>query len=242
MAYRATMQEQMIRKGPWLEEEDERLAAFVTLMGERRWDSLARASGLRRSGKSCRLRWLNYLRPDLKHGQISDEEEQIILQLHERWGNKWSKIARRLPGRTDNEIKNYWRTHLRKKVQEQEQEILQRAINNAVNPQDFLLQQGDRSCEDDKSRTSSDILQISDYGFAASPYEDRLFDWISGSSSGINEDVRKHNEVWNMFSSSSYNLGFVSASGDSIWDYNSSSSSWNLDEDLQVVKQTWNTQ
>lgn len=88
MAYQAAMQGENLRKGPWLEEEDERLISFVTLMGERRWDSLARASGLQRSGKSCRLRWLNYLRPNLKHGHISIEEERIILQLHELWGNK----------------------------------------------------------------------------------------------------------------------------------------------------------
>ncbi|KAK2990965.1 hypothetical protein RJ640_007113 [Escallonia rubra] len=117
MAYQEAMQEKNLRKGPWLEEEDEQLNAIVTLLGERRWDALAKASGLRRSGKSCRLRWMNYLRPNLKHGLISEEEEQIILQLHEQWGNKWSKIAQRLPGRTDNELKNYWRSHLRKKAQ-----------------------------------------------------------------------------------------------------------------------------
>uniref|UniRef100_A0A7N0TDR7 Uncharacterized protein n=1 Tax=Kalanchoe fedtschenkoi TaxID=63787 RepID=A0A7N0TDR7_KALFE len=74
--------------------------------------------GLNRTGKSCRLRWLNYLHPGLKRGKMTSTEERIVLELHARWGNRWSRIARRLPGRTDNEIKNYWRTHMRKKAQE----------------------------------------------------------------------------------------------------------------------------
>ncbi|KAG2565072.1 hypothetical protein PVAP13_7NG055200 [Panicum virgatum] len=76
------------------------------------------ATGLNRTGKSCRLRWVNYLHPGLKHGHMSPQEERLIIELHARWGKRWSRIARRLPGRTDNEIKNYWRTHMRKKAQE----------------------------------------------------------------------------------------------------------------------------
>jgi transcription factor MYB, plant len=72
------------------------------------------AAGLKRSGKSCRLRWVNYLRPDLKRGKDHAQEEGIIVQLHALWGNRWSTIARSLPGRTDNEIKNYRRTHFKK--------------------------------------------------------------------------------------------------------------------------------
>ncbi|WOL10250.1 transcription factor MYB108-like [Canna indica] len=71
-------------------------------------------AGLRRTGKSCRLRWLNYLRPDVRRGNITPEEQLLILELHSRWGNRWSKIAQHLPGRTDNEIKNYWRTRVQK--------------------------------------------------------------------------------------------------------------------------------
>ena len=71
-------------------------------------------AGLRRTGKSCRLRWLNYLRPDLRRGNITPQEQLLILELHSRWGNRWSKIAQHLPGRTDNEIKNYWRTRVQK--------------------------------------------------------------------------------------------------------------------------------
>ena len=71
-------------------------------------------AGLKRTGKSCRLRWLNYLRPDLRRGNITPQEQLLILELHSRWGNRWSKIAQHLPGRTDNEIKNYWRTRVQK--------------------------------------------------------------------------------------------------------------------------------
>ncbi|KAJ8559549.1 hypothetical protein K7X08_003607 [Anisodus acutangulus] len=75
--------------------------------------------GLKRSGKSCRLRWVNYLNPGLKRGRMTPQEERLVLQLHSKYGNRWSKIAGKLPGRTDNEIKNYWRTHMRKQAQDQ---------------------------------------------------------------------------------------------------------------------------
>ncbi|GJS89073.1 transcription factor MYB58-like protein [Tanacetum coccineum] len=73
------------------------------------------ASSLLRCGKSCRLRWINYLRPDLKRGNFTPQEEQSIIRLHSTFGNKWSKIASHLPGRTDNEIKNVWNTFLKRR-------------------------------------------------------------------------------------------------------------------------------
>jgi hypothetical protein len=73
-------------------------------------------AGLKRCGKSCRLRWTNYLRPDIKRGRFSFEEDRIIIQLHAILGNRWSAIASHLPRRTDNEIKNYWNTHLKKRL------------------------------------------------------------------------------------------------------------------------------
>ncbi|XP_027346640.1 transcription factor MYB48-like [Abrus precatorius] len=109
------MVQQEIRKGPWTEQEDFKLVYFVSLFGDRRWDYLAKVSGLNRTGKSCRLRWVNYLHPDLKRGKLTPQEEHLVMELHSKWGNRWSRIARKLPGRTDNEIKNFWRTHLRKK-------------------------------------------------------------------------------------------------------------------------------
>ncbi|CAN0855210.1 Transcription factor MYB2 [Linum grandiflorum] len=103
-----------LRRGPWTVEEDFKLMNYIASHGEGRWNSLARCAGLKRTGKSCRLRWLNYLRPDVRRGNITLEEQLMILDLHSRWGNRWSKIAQHLPGRTDNEIKNYWRTRVQK--------------------------------------------------------------------------------------------------------------------------------
>ncbi|XWS08453.1 hypothetical protein CRYUN_Cryun40dG0003800 [Craigia yunnanensis] len=102
------------RRGPWTVEEDFKLINYIATHGEGRWNSLASCAGLKRTGKSCRLRWLNYLRPDVRRGNITLEEQLLILELHSRWGNRWSKIAQHLPGRTDNEIKNYWRTRVQK--------------------------------------------------------------------------------------------------------------------------------
>ncbi|XP_073139355.1 myb-related protein 308 [Henckelia pumila] len=103
-------------KGAWTKEEDDRLIAYIRAHGEGCWRSLPKAAGLLRCGKSCRLRWINYLRPDLKRGNFTEDEDELIIKLHSLLGNKWSVIAGRLPGRTDNEIKNYWNTHIRRKL------------------------------------------------------------------------------------------------------------------------------
>ncbi|KAM1053100.1 hypothetical protein TB2_000587 [Malus domestica] len=104
-----------LKKGPWSPEEDELLLNYISKNhGHGSWRSLPKLAGLQRCGKSCRLRWTNYLKPDIKRGPFSKDEEKLIIQLHGMLGNRWATIASQLPGRTDNEIKNLWNTHLRK--------------------------------------------------------------------------------------------------------------------------------
>ncbi|KAJ1422185.1 SANT/Myb domain [Sesbania bispinosa] len=105
-----------LRKGLWSPEEDEKLIRYMITKGQGCWSDIAKNAGLQRCGKSCRLRWINYLRPDLKRGAFSPQEEDLIIHLHSILGNRWSQIAARLPGRTDNEIKNFWNSTLKKRL------------------------------------------------------------------------------------------------------------------------------
>ncbi|XP_031263682.1 transcription repressor MYB5-like [Pistacia vera] len=133
-----------IKKGPWTPEEDEILSNYIKREGEGRWRTLPKRAGLLRCGKSCRLRWMNYLRPCVKRGRIAPDEEDLILRLHRLLGNRWSLIAGRIPGRTDNEIKNYWNTHLSKKL-----------INQGIDPRTHKPL--------DPLPTSSDVIGNNDH-------------------------------------------------------------------------------
>ncbi|XP_062016289.1 transcription factor RAX2-like isoform X2 [Rosa rugosa] len=108
-----------VKKGPWSPEEDSKLKEYIDKYGTGgNWIALPQKAGLKRCGKSCRLRWLNYLRPNIKHGEFSEEEDRIICTLFTSIGSRWSIIAAQLPGRTDNDIKNYWNTKLKKKLRD----------------------------------------------------------------------------------------------------------------------------
>ncbi|KAE8704272.1 MYB330 protein [Hibiscus syriacus] len=145
-----------VKRGPWSAQEDLRLITFIQKHGHQNWRSLPKQAGLLRCGKSCRLRWINYLRPNVKRGNFSKEEEETIIRLHDSLGNKWSKIASHLAGRTDNEIKNVWNTHLKKRL----------APKNGKTPQNDESKESSSSCscvtseEVNKAEISDTVFDI----------------------------------------------------------------------------------
>ncbi|CAH8325868.1 unnamed protein product [Eruca vesicaria subsp. sativa] len=149
-----------VKKGPWTAEEDKKLINFIQTNGHCCWRALPKLAGLRRCRKSCRLRWTNYLRPDLKRGLLSHDEEQLVIDLHAHIGNKWSKIASRLPGRTDNGIKNHWNTHIKKKLVKMgidpvTSQPLKQEPNNTDNPNSTSSVSNDISKEPKSSSTKN---------------------------------------------------------------------------------------
>ncbi|CAN4099374.1 unnamed protein product [Withania somnifera] len=105
-----------VKKGPWTPEEDIILVSYIQEHGPSNWRNIPTNTGLLRCSKSCRLRWTNYLRPGIKRGNFTEHEEKMIIHLQALLGNRWAAIASYLPQRTDNDIKNYWNTHLKKKL------------------------------------------------------------------------------------------------------------------------------
>lgn len=136
---------QGLLRGAWTQKEDTILSEYIRIHGDGNWRHLPEKAGLKRCGKSCRLRWKNYLCPDIKRGNISPDEEDLIVRLHRLLGNRWSLIAGRLPGRTDNEIKNYWNSHLCKKLlsinetqPKSSKHNLNRRSDNPASPQNYV--------------------------------------------------------------------------------------------------------
>ncbi|KAJ9186071.1 hypothetical protein P3X46_005615 [Hevea brasiliensis] len=150
---------QKLRKGLWSPEEDEKLLNYITKHGHGCWSSVPKLAGLQRCGKSCRLRWINYLRPDLKRGAFSQQEENLIIELHGVLGNRWSQIAAQLPGRTDNEIKNLWNSCIKKKLS-------QRGIDpNTHKPlseveNDYKEKQSTNNKNNEKASTVSNVNEL----------------------------------------------------------------------------------
>ncbi|KAE8701046.1 MYB306 protein [Hibiscus syriacus] len=105
-----------VKKVQWTPEEDIILVSYIQKHGPGNWRAIPTKTGLLRCSKSCRLRWTNYLRPGIKRGNFTENEEKMIIHPQALLGNRWAAIASYLPQRTDNDIKNYWNTHLKKKL------------------------------------------------------------------------------------------------------------------------------
>nr|AGN52040.1 MYB-related transcription factor [Salvia miltiorrhiza] len=166
------------RKGAWTEEEDHKSRAYVERFGHSNWRLLPNSAGLNRCGKSCRLRWMNHLKPGLKRGGFTQEEKDLIEKLHHQHGNKWSAIAAELPGRTDHEIKNYWHAHHKNyrdqskpsKSSDQELSSCSSVVTSSVAPklshisplQLFILESNDSSTQQNCSNVSAITTQNSD--------------------------------------------------------------------------------
>ncbi|XP_050363766.1 transcription factor MYB114-like [Argentina anserina] len=191
-----------VNRGSWTAEEDQRLAQAIEVYGARKWKSVATKAGLNRCGKSCRLRWMNYLRPNIKRGNISDQEEDLILRLHKLLGNRWSLIAGRLPGRTDNEIKNYWNSHLSKKIKHNERSQKQnRLLSAPSNPPAKELSSSDSQNAElrENNAVSTGIEDNNSKGEENYFFKSMSFDGSSGDEflyDGLSADEGPLNLMW----------------------------------------------
>ncbi|KAJ0753048.1 putative transcription factor MYB family [Helianthus annuus] len=178
-----------IKKGAWSEEEDNQLRAYVQRYGHWNWRELPKYAGLARCGKSCRLRWMNYLRPTVKRGNFSKEEEDLICKFHREMGNKWSAIAAKLPGRSDNEIKNHWHTHLKKRIPEHIPVVLKKEEGSGEQIMQFDRQPSSGVSTSSTNVISSDLVasyRLSNESLASQ----RLSDDSSSYSSGLGLERR----------------------------------------------------
>ncbi|PKA49161.1 Myb-related protein 306 [Apostasia shenzhenica] len=184
-----------IKKGPWTPEEDNILVSYIQEHGPGNWRLVPANTGLMRCSKSCRLRWTNYLRPGIKRGNFTPHEERIIIHLQALLGNRWAAIASFLPQRTDNDIKNYWNTHLKKKIK-----TYQVAIESSMGFSDaggaFSHDEIQRSFGDEAIKAAHNLISQSSttYASSAENISKLLEGWMSSSPKSTLNPVHARQE------------------------------------------------
>ncbi|KAM0054885.1 putative transcription factor MYB-HB-like family [Helianthus debilis subsp. tardiflorus] len=178
-----------IKKGAWSQDEDNKLRAYIEKYGHPNWRELPKFAGLSRCGKSCRLRWMNYLHPNVKRGNFTKEEEDVIISLHNKLGTKWSKIAKLLPGRSDNEVKNHWHTHLKNRTPNS-QTVHKNEQTGSVEPCDgTLLEKGKVYFEKSLNSTTQQEVEILVAVLSSSSTSESSQCSLGASDSAVTSDV-----------------------------------------------------
>ncbi|RWR75023.1 transcription factor MYB114 isoform X2 [Cinnamomum micranthum f. kanehirae] len=193
-----------VRKGAWTEEEDILLTKCIEKFGVGKWSRVPLMAGLRRCHKSCRLRWLNYLKPDIKRGEFKEDEVDLIIKLHKLLGNRWSLIAGRLPGRTANDVKNYWNSHLSKRISMQKGEQSQIksmettaiATTKVIRPQPRTFSPNSKwlSGTAGSSTIQTELQKMPNNAMMGSPQEESALWWKSLLGDG--EEEEEEEDTW----------------------------------------------
>uniref|UniRef100_A0A7N1A4H8 Uncharacterized protein n=1 Tax=Kalanchoe fedtschenkoi TaxID=63787 RepID=A0A7N1A4H8_KALFE len=185
-----------VRKGAWSEEEDALLRECIDKYGEGKWHQVPLKAGLNRCRKSCRLRWLNYLKPNIKRGEFSMDEADLIIRLHKLLGNRWSLIAGRLPGRTANDVKNYWNTHLGKKTMLRLQALMNSAAaadyqTKVIKPRPRTFSKTLVQCMRSGQQQQQGLHFCTNNGSKSSTIKDDAVDLISGKDDdGVDKQIQ----------------------------------------------------